>query len=140
MNDEFNVSLMHQFHRASQLADDAFSTAATKHDLTPRQFIVLSATAKHDGLSQTNIVQMTGIDRSTIADIIRRMTRAGLLSRQRTKQDARAYAVKITDYGREVLESTKDVVREVDEALLDRISPHQREEFRRSLAALLQKH
>lgn len=140
MNDEFNVSLMHQLHRASQLADDAFSTAATKHDITPRQFVVLSATAAHDGLSQINIVQMTGIDRSTIADIIQRMTRTGLLSRQRTKQDARAYAVKITDHGREVLESTKGVVREIDEALLDRIPPHHRNEFRRSLAAMLHKY
>lgn len=140
MDDEFNASLMHQFHRASQLADDAFSTAAAKHDLTPRQFVVLSATAKHDGLSQTSIVHMTGIDRSTIADIIRRMTRTGLLTRRRTKEDARAYAVKITDQGREVLESTKGIVGEVDEALLGRIPPDHREEFRRSLAALLQKH
>ncbi|MFT7574962.1 MAG: DNA-binding MarR family transcriptional regulator [Alphaproteobacteria bacterium] len=103
MSNEFNCSLMHQFHRASQLADEAFSAAATQHELTPRQFVVLAATADHDGLSQTSIVKLTGIDRSTIADITRRMTQTGLLSRQRTKADARAYAVRITEQGRTVL-------------------------------------
>ena len=138
MSSEFNCSLMHQFHRASQLADEAFSTAATPHELTPRQFVVLAATADHDGLSQTNIVKLTGIDRSTIADITRRMTQTGLLSRERTKTDARAYSVRITDQGRAILKATRNTVREVDEALLNKLSPSHREEFKQSLAELLQ--
>ncbi|MFZ1102753.1 MAG: helix-turn-helix domain-containing protein, partial [Hyphomicrobiaceae bacterium] len=39
----------------------------------------------------------TGIDRSTLADIVRRLTRKGLLQRCRTNEDARAYAVRLTD-------------------------------------------
>jgi DNA-binding MarR family transcriptional regulator len=51
----------------------------------------------NEGLSQTGIVARTGIDRSTLADLVRRLQRKGLLQRRRTKDDARAYAVKMGD-------------------------------------------
>ena len=72
-------------------------------DLTPRQLAVLVTVANNEGLSQTGLVDRTGIDRSTLADIVRRLQRKGLLQRRRTKEDARAYAVKLTDEGRRVL-------------------------------------
>ena len=59
-------------------------------DLTPRQLAVLVTVAQNEGLSQTGLVDRTGIDRSTLADIVRRMQRKGLLQRRRTKEDARA--------------------------------------------------
>jgi len=46
---------------------------------------------------------MTGIDRSTLAEMVRRMLERGLLSRERTEKDARANAVAITGSGRKAL-------------------------------------
>ena len=74
-------------------------------DLTPRQFAVLVTVSQNEGLSQTHLVERTGIDRSTLADIVRRMLKKGLLQRRRTKEDARAYAVKLTEEGWRVLRS-----------------------------------
>ncbi|MEQ1711924.1 MAG: MarR family transcriptional regulator, partial [Hyphomicrobium sp.] len=51
-------------------------------DLTPRQYAVLITVAQNEGLSQTNLVDKTGIDRSTLADIVRRMLKKGLLQRR----------------------------------------------------------
>jgi DNA-binding MarR family transcriptional regulator len=42
-------------------------------DLTPRQLAVLVTVANNEGLSQTGLVDRTGIDRSTLADIVRRL-------------------------------------------------------------------
>ena len=72
-------------------------------DLTPRQYAVLVTVSQNEGLSQTQLVEQTGIDRSTLADIVRRMLKKGLLQRRRTKDDARAYAVKLTDEGGRIL-------------------------------------
>lgn len=133
---DVDQSLMHQFHRASQLANEIFVKELNDLDLTPRQFVVLAALASNDGSSQTKIVKLTGIDRSTIADIIRRMVKSGLLERRRTKSDARAYSVTITPYGREVLEIAGEVARRVDQQLLRRLTPAAGEELQSALRTL----
>src|SRR5215510_8853476 len=90
-------SPIHLLHRASQAVEDAFASEVDIEGLTPRQLAVLTTIAQHEGLSQTGIVDRTGIDRSTLADIVRRLQKKGLLQRRRTKEDARAYAVKLTE-------------------------------------------
>ena len=78
----------HLLHSASQRADDLFAKEVGNADITPRQFALLVAVADLDDPSQTDLVEATGIDRSTIADIVRRMMRKGQLERRRSR-DAR---------------------------------------------------
>ena len=82
--------------------------------------------AGNEGLSQTGLVDRTGIDRSTLADIVRRMQRKGLLQRRRTREDARAYAVKLTDEGRRLLRVAEPLGKRVDERILDALPTKQR--------------
>ena len=84
-------------------------------DLTPRQYAVLVTVSQNEGFSQTHLVEKTGIDRSTLADIVRRMLKKGLLQRRRTKEDARAYAVKLTDEGWQVLKAADPLAKRVDD-------------------------
>jgi len=123
-------SPIHLLHRAGQCAGEIFQTEMSDGDLTPRQFAVLHTVAQNEGLSQTDLVQRTGIDRSTLADIIRRMLRKGLLQRRRTKEDARAYAVKLTDEGWRVLKSAEPMAKRVDDKILAVLpGQQQRERF-----------
>ena len=105
-------------------------------DLTPRQLAVLVTVANNEGLSQTGLVERTGIDRSTLADIVRRMQRKGLLQRRRTKEDARAYAVKLTDEGRRVLRTAEPLAKRVDERILEAVPAKQRDQFIDDLVAI----
>ncbi len=118
MSFAFDKSLLHLIHRAAQVSGDIFAAEQASGELTPRQFVVLAAVANDEGLSQTGIVEITGIDRSTLADIVRRLQRKGLLSRKRTKEDARAYAVRVTVQGHKVLEQTIETVRRTESRLL----------------------
>jgi DNA-binding MarR family transcriptional regulator len=88
-------SIVDLLHRGSQVAEDCFARAMTAGGVTPRQFAVLSAVARAPNANQTEIVNMTGIDRSTMADIVRRLVTKGLLQRRRTREDARAYALSL---------------------------------------------
>jgi DNA-binding MarR family transcriptional regulator len=106
-------------------------------DLTPRQLAVLMTVAQNEGLSQTGLVDRTGIDRSTLADIVRRLQRKGLLQRRRTKEDARAYAVKLTDEGRRVLRVAEPLAKRVDERILDALPAKQRDQFIGDLLAIV---
>jgi MarR family transcriptional regulator, temperature-dependent positive regulator of motility len=136
--DRLNRSPIHLLHRAGQCAGDIFHAEMKDGDLTPRQLAVLVTVAQNEGLSQTGLVDRTGIDRSTLADIVRRMQRKGLLQRRRTKEDARAYAVKLTDEGRRVLRTAEPTARRVDERILEALPGKQREQFIDELQAIVE--
>jgi DNA-binding MarR family transcriptional regulator len=115
-----------------------FQTELGSGDLTPRQFAVLVTVSQNEGLSQTHLVERTGIDRSTLADIVRRMLKKGLLQRRRTKEDARAYAVKLTDEGWKMLKSAEPMSKRVDERILSSLPNAQRERFMQDLNSIVQ--
>lgn len=118
-------SPIHLLHRAGQCAADIFTAEMAGLDLTPRQFAVLLTVSQNEGLSQTDLVMLTGIDRSTLADIVRRMLKKGLLQRRRTREDARAYAVKLTDEGTRILAEARPKVEAVDARILQTLSSEQ---------------
>jgi DNA-binding MarR family transcriptional regulator len=118
MRDDLGRSPVHLLHRAGQCAEELFQAEVGDADLTARQLAVLNTVAANEGLSQTGIVERTGIDRSTMADIVQRLTKKGLLQRRRTKQDARAYAVKLTDEGEKLLRRVGPLVKKVDQRVL----------------------
>ncbi len=124
-----DVSAIHLLHRAGQCADELFATKTGKTDLTPRQFAVLSTVAKAEDVSQTALVDATGIDRSTLADIVRRLVERGLLARRRTKQDARMYAVRLSAAGRAALESATTGAIATNDAILAPLAAGQRAAF-----------
>lgn len=128
----------HLLHRAGQCAGDIFLAEMGGGDLTPRQYAVLVTVSLNEGLSQTHLVDKTGIDRSTLADVVRRMLKKGLLQRRRTKEDARAYAVKLTDEGWKALKAADPVARRVDERLLSVLPASQRERFVQDLNTIVQ--
>jgi DNA-binding MarR family transcriptional regulator len=117
-SDAIDRSMIHLLHRASQRASEIFAIETRDFDLTARQYAVLSTVATHEGLSQTDLVRLTGIDRSTLADVVQRLLKRGIISRERTMQDGRTYAVMLSEQGRELLDAIKPYVRRADRAVL----------------------
>jgi len=134
---ELDTSAIHMLHRASQAADELFASETTGADLTPRQFAVLAALEVLESASQTQIVDATGIDRSTLADIVKRLVKRGLLNRRRSRSDARAYVVRLTPEGRDVLIATKPAARRVEERLLEQVPGERREDLLAALEAII---
>lgn len=115
-----------------------FQVELGSDELTPRQYAILLTVAQNEGVSQTQLVELTGIDRSTLADVVRRMLKKGLLQRRRTRDDARAYAVKLTDEGARVLKTHDPMARRVDERILSSLPAQQRDRFMQDLAAIVE--
>jgi DNA-binding MarR family transcriptional regulator len=127
-----SASLLSLLHRANQIATERFASVMGDSDLTPRQIQVLAAIEANEGLSQTKIVELTGVDRSTLADIIKRLLKNKLVERRRSKEDARAYVVKLSAGGRQALAIGKPALATVEKGLLPTKS-------RAELTALLEK-
>jgi DNA-binding MarR family transcriptional regulator len=117
----------HLLHRALQLALDIYADEFGSSGLTQRQYAVLAAVETKEGLTQTDLVRITGIDRSTLADMAARMIVKGLLERQRSASDARANAVHLTAAGRAALDEARPKMAAADARLLKLLSGGKRE-------------
>ncbi len=125
--------------RAAQYSADLYSDRRGKSGLTQRQFTVLEAVFHNEGQSQTTLVKETGIDRSTLADLVNRLETHGYLSRKRSDKDARVNFVSLTETGRDMLISAQPQVSLVDQALIETLPERNRKVFVASLQILSEK-
>ena len=128
----------HLIHRALQLALDIYNEESAASGLTQRQFAVLEAASHNAGLTQTDLVKATGIDRSTLADHVARMTAKGLLMRERSVLDARAMTVKVSEEGLAALEAARPCVAAADKRILALLPKSRRDSFLEILSLLAQ--
>lgn len=131
---EADRSIVDLLHRSSQLAEDFFARSVTIEGITARQFAVLAAVENAPNANQTEIVRKTGVDRSTMADIVRRLVKKQLLMRRRTPDDARAYAIRLAPRAEELMSQLRAKQAKAEEDLLAALS----KEDRSRLIGLLQ--
>lgn len=137
-NTNFNLSTSasHLLHRAQQIAANKSADALRDAGITLRQFSVLSAISVEEGVSQSKLVEMTGIDRSTLADMAVRMETAKLIKRVQSKTDARAKSLTLMAGGRKALAKATPGVLAADESLLEALAATRRGTFVKTLSTL----
>jgi DNA-binding MarR family transcriptional regulator len=114
----FARSFSHLLKRAVQFSVHRYNDEVGKSGLTHRQFTVLSAVDVFEGKSQTELVRITGIDRSTLADLVARLMNQGYVQRRRTKEDGRTNSVRLTPVGKKALKTAQAGAEDVDKGLL----------------------
>jgi DNA-binding MarR family transcriptional regulator len=136
--EEFRLSQSpsHLLRRAQQFASEIFLQAGLSEGVTLRQSVVLAAVAEGAVRSQSDLVKATGVDRSTLADMIARMEKKGLIVRSTAADDGRAKSVQLTAAGRARLDEALPAMRQVDAALLDMLPRNRRNAFRDTLGVL----
>jgi MarR family transcriptional regulator, temperature-dependent positive regulator of motility len=132
----FARSFSHLLKRATQYSVHYYMQDAGKSGLTHRQFTVLAAVDAFEGKSQTELVRITGIDRSTLADLVARLMAQGLLQRRRSKEDARTNSVRLTPVGKKALKSAQSGADDVDKSMLGMFSNTDRKTLIDCLAAI----
>ena len=68
---ELSEAPSHLIRRCQQFYGDLYAREAGGKELTKQQFTLLCALEQNDGTSQTALVEITGIDRSTLAEMVR---------------------------------------------------------------------
>ncbi len=129
--DEFDLtnSVGLLMRRSRQHLWDLISPKLVEAGIRPRQFVIMHTVYRNPGMNQTELVRLTGIDRSTAAEVIARLVRRGFLSRSRTDTDQRANALHITGDGVDVLRAVIPEVSRSQAQFLEPLSSEERETF-----------
>ncbi|MBI1361232.1 MAG: MarR family transcriptional regulator [Alphaproteobacteria bacterium] len=137
-SDEFRLSQSpsHLLRRAQQFAAEIYLQAGLSDGVTLRQGVVLAAIAEGVVRSQSELVRATGVDRSTLADMVARMEKKGLIVRTTAADDGRAKSVSLTPAGRARLDEALPAMRQVDDALIGALPRNRRNAFRDTLGVL----
>ena len=77
---ELAESPLHLMRLCQQYYGDLYARESGARDLTKQQFTLLCVLEHRDGVSQTTLVETTGIDRSTLAEMVR--ARAGIVEEE----------------------------------------------------------
>ena len=87
------------------------------------QFAALTALARRPGVSQAYIGEELDLDRSTIADLIHRMMKRGLVEREQSTEDRRRKVLTLTDAGEQTLAELRPRVDRVEQLLMEGFTP-----------------
>jgi DNA-binding MarR family transcriptional regulator len=124
--------------RRAQQAHVAAWQREVSAEVTSVQFGVLNVLAGSPGASQQHLVERLDLDRSTIADIVARLERRGLIERIRDGADKRRNVLHLTPLGQTELETLLPRVQRVDEVLTRGLDETDRSALRRILGELLE--
>ncbi|WP_188435139.1 MarR family winged helix-turn-helix transcriptional regulator [Microbacterium murale] len=102
--------------RAQQLHLSTWARVASP-DISSTQYSILAVLERLGAASQRELGDEVDLDRSTVADLVRRMEKSGLITRQRAAGDARRNVVALTAHGAAERERLAPLVVEVQREL-----------------------
>lgn len=123
--------------RRAQQRHVAVWTRVASAEISSVQYTILVVLDRLGEASQRELCDAVDLDRSTIADLVARMERRGLVERRRDPYDARRKTVTLADAGRVERERLRPLVDEVQATLMRSMSARERRALRAGLRALL---
>lgn len=118
--------------RAGELVAEEIGEAG----LRPRPFMTLIAIQQNPGVTQNDLVKITGSDRSTIGELIQRFEARGFIARERDVSDQRVNRLYVTDAGVLALRESLHGTLRAEERFRAMVPPEHRETFFKILAQL----
>ncbi|MFV0133161.1 MarR family winged helix-turn-helix transcriptional regulator [Streptomyces sp. HMX87] len=116
----------HLIRRAEQVHTALWSRHVSR-EITSQQFAVLNALGRDPGIDQRTLARLTSLDRSTVNQMLRRLTDQNYVAQVRDEEDRRRTLLSLTDEGAELLESLIAPAEEINERLLDSLPASERE-------------
>jgi len=107
-------------------------------ETTSVQFAALIVLDQQPRASQRDLGRVLDLDRSTIADLVARMIRRGLIERERDTEDRRRNTLQLTPAGRSELARLRPRVEAIEPTLTGGLTSTERGELRRLLHRMLE--
>lgn len=125
------VRRLHQIHVG------LFAEECSGEDLTPVQFGILTVLQNGEEMDQLTLSTSVGIDRTSGADVIRRLERRGYLTRDASDHDRRAKIIRITHLGKDCVFRVRPMMARAQERLIGPLDNDERDEFLRLIEKLV---
>ena len=81
----------------------------TQLDITYPQYLVMLVLWQQDSLTVSEIGERLFLDSATLTPLLKRLENAGLINRQRSREDERQVVVSLTDGGRALREQAESI-------------------------------
>lgn len=128
----------YQVRRLQQIAVGLFMDETAAFDLTPVQFAALATVARQPEVDQRTLARTIGFDTSTIAGVIDRLERRGLMLRNAAPQDRRVRRLTVTAAGAALLEAVLPAMQRAQQRILAPLSAPERTLFMGLLGRLIE--
>lgn len=112
----------HILRRALQHTVVCFTKNMANAGITHPQLAVMMVVRLREGLEQKEVAEISHHDYATLGGISRRLEKAGLLERRRSKRSKRGQTLHLTDEGRRFMEQIEPNIRQVQEDILHPLS------------------
>jgi len=119
--------------RTARTMKKALDAKLSEFGLTTSQHTVLSALAKEDGLSLSEIGKRVFLDKPAITGLADRLEKDNFVERRRTSKDRRVIQLFLTDKGSSLLQELDEIATMVDHKLVESLSKPDLEKFRTTL-------
>jgi DNA-binding MarR family transcriptional regulator len=107
-----------------------------ENGLRPRPFMTMIAIQQNPGITQNDLVRITGSDRSTIGELIQRFEGRGFVTRARDDNDQRVNLLYVTNAGTKALKDSVHGTVRAEERFREMVPAEHRETFFKILAQL----
>ena len=124
--------------RLHQIQVGLFTEECGKFDITPVQFGFLTVLYQEGELDQISLSAAVGVDRTSGADVIKRLARRALLTRVPSTIDRRAMLVRITDAGHALVEEIFPCMVRSQERFIAPLSAAEQAQFNNLLTRLIE--
>ena len=124
-------------HRAAQRMHSAVGAEAERHGLTLRDHIVLSALHKTHNLTQIELGQALGMDKTTLTAEIDRLEKAGYVTRSVDPRDRRARILAISPEGERLRSAIAIRVQAAEKTAVQALDPQQNTLLRNALYSII---
>lgn len=95
----------------------------------PGQPPFLFLLGKQEGLSQKELAKILQITPATLAVTVKRMEKAGLVTRKQDEKDQRVFRVYLTEEGKEKVQKAKEIMGNVEEDCFGKLSEEEKEQL-----------
>lgn len=126
------IRRLHQLHYA------LFFEECDEFSITPVQYGLLTVLSTHPDSDQVALAHSLGIDRTNVADVLRRLEQRGLVQRTPSAVDRRMVLARLTRDGERLVESMHPAMARAQERLMRVLDEGEREAFLATLMRLLE--
>ncbi len=129
LEESISLSLV-QLFKAQRQQEEVW---CQKIGLHTGQELVIFRLLQEDGLSQSQLAAVLGVEIGTVAKTVQRMEKKGLLIRRQDTEDARISRVYLTEKGRSLGEPALEIWKDLDACLVQGMNQAEKLLFRRLL-------
>jgi DNA-binding MarR family transcriptional regulator len=122
-------SIDHQLRATWQAVAKLYNERAAKHDSTMATAFVLLNIDFENGTPSTALGPSMGMEPTSLSRILKTMEEKGAIVREKNPNDGRSVIIKLTDYGREMREVSRESVILFNNAIRKHVSEQELQSF-----------